>query len=56
MKIDEIAASWDRVKVSIGARPRQQTLLRFQPRTPEIHRNLWKLTPDLEIYGNPQNP
>ncbi len=40
MKIDEIAASWDRVKVSIGAGPRWQTVV----------------TPDLEIYGNPQNP
>ena len=38
MKIYEIAASWDRVKVSIGAGPRQQTLpSSSKPRTPEIN-------------------
>ena len=40
-KIDAIAASWDRVKFSLGTGPRWQTLQRaFWPWTPEIRGNL----------------
>ena len=37
MKIDAIGASWDRVKVSLAAGPRWQTLQQdFEPRPPKI--------------------
>ena len=50
MKIDEIAASWDRAKVSIGAGPRQQTSPSVsKPRTLEIHKISWNL---LKTYEN----
>ena len=45
MKIDEIAASWDRAKVSIGARPRPhraQQVANIRPlsvKSHEIHEN-----------------
>ena len=41
MKIDEKAASWNRVKVSLGATSRQQAVAEAaKPRAPEIHGNV----------------
>ncbi len=50
MKIAEIAANWGRVKVSLGAASKRQTV--FHVRNPGP-RNLWRSMKSLEIYENP---
>ena len=56
IEIHEIAGSWDRVKVSIVAGPRRQTLPSIsKPRTPEIHKISWNLMKIMKIHKNPWN-
>ena len=50
MKIDEIAASWDRVKVSLGAAFRLQR--DAKPPTPKMHGNQRNLSKCREIHEN----
>ena len=53
MKIDEITASCDRVKVSLGAASRPQRAAQGGKLwTLEIHENLWNLMKSLEIHKN----
>ena len=54
MKIDEKAASWNRVKLSLGASlDLQKPFQAVEPPTPEIHEILWNLMKSLEIHMTP---
>ena len=53
MRIDEIAADWDRVKVSLGPGLRPHSSAQAaKPPNPEIHRNPRNLMKYSDLHGN----